>query len=605
MLVSRFWFVFLSVVLGAAVSMVFLATRMFDRASTRTMGEALAGDSQVVASYLRDDARKRSIALMVAAFDDDMRVSLAKASGAVEKVPTEVRDKVKTALRKQYSAVPADQKFDAMFAVDQTGRVVAQVGFDDISAADAFELGGYPVVADALHGWVRDDAWVLGSRIFRVVARPVEHDLASMPAGAIVGMRAIDDSFARELSRRTGSAVGFYANGARVSSGAPEGFDVAQLDTITGDLKSLESDPSYREKGFSDVRLISESLGVVYARVVGEAWDLGAGYAVARTARALGGPMGLLRQFDDKDKQSVPLWIPILIALIGAGVGIGLTFVEHTLPLRVFQTESERFAKAEIDQLVPSRFRGAYRKVAALINDGVDKIAAKGGVPRKAADLQQVLGPMPSKPAMSAFGGPQDATPAVKPPAPQPAFAPASPQVIATSDDGAVVSSAPPLTSAAPIAPPPAAPAAVAPAPKSTKAAMPAPRPGLAGPPPATSPPGSDMGGVPSMVEPDGDDEATVVSHVPSEIMAQFGRDTARPPAQPSELTEWQQTYEEYLRIRQECSESIDGITFEKFQKTLKRNRDQLVERHACKNVRFSVYVKDGHAAIKANPVRD
>src|SRR5512142_2977453 len=121
MLLSRFWYVILSVFLAAAVSMTLLATQMFDRASTRTMGESLAGDSQVVASYLRDDARKRSIALMVSAFDEDIRTNLAKASAAAdksEKVPAEVRDKVKSALRKQFSAVPAEQKFDAMFAVD-------------------------------------------------------------------------------------------------------------------------------------------------------------------------------------------------------------------------------------------------------------------------------------------------------------------------------------------------------------------------------------------------------------------------------------------------------------------------------------------------------
>src|SRR4029079_1250169 len=131
---------------------------------------------------------------------------------------------------------------DAIFAVDQAGRVVGQSGFDQASGIENFELGGYPVVADALHGWVRDDTWVLGGRIYRVVARPVEHDVAQMPAGAVVGIRILDDTFALERPKRTGAAIVCYAGGARVSSGAPGGFDTAQLDTITTDLKGLEND---------------------------------------------------------------------------------------------------------------------------------------------------------------------------------------------------------------------------------------------------------------------------------------------------------------------------------------------------------------------------
>ena len=56
--------------------------------------------------------------------------------------------------------------------------------------------------------------------------------------------------------------------------------------------------------------------------------------------------------------------------------------------------------------LQPSRFRGAYKKIAADLNDGIEKVAAKGGAPRKAADLEQVLGPIPAQPPMSAFSVP-------------------------------------------------------------------------------------------------------------------------------------------------------------------------------------------------------
>ena len=35
------------------------------------------------------------------------------------------------------------------------------------------------------------------------------------------------------------------------------------------------------------------------------------------------------------------------------------------------------------------------------------------------------------------------------------------------------------------------------------------------------------------------------------------------------------------------------------------RNRDDLIAKTGCREVRFTVYVKDGKAALKATPVKD
>ena len=71
------------------------------------------------------------------------------------------------------------------------------------------------------------------------------------------------------------------------------------------------------------------------------------------------------------------------------------------------------------------------------------------------------------------------------------------------------------------------------------------------------------------------------------------------------EAAEWQKVYDEFVRTKRECNEPIDRLTFEKFQQTLKKNRDALVQRHGCKRVKFAVYVKDGRASLKATPVRE
>jgi hypothetical protein len=66
----------------------------------------------------------------------------------------------------------------------------------------------------------------------------------------------------------------------------------------------------------------------------------------------------------------------------------------------------------------------------------------------------------------------------------------------------------------------------------------------------------------------------------------------------------WRQVFDDFLRVRRECGEAAEGLTFERFSAKLEKNRDQLIAKYACKTVRFQVYVKEGKAALKATPVR-
>src|SRR3954470_5336644 len=320
MVLSRFWYVLLGLFLGLSVFLLSIATSMYNRAGARAMGEALSSDSQVVAWYLRDDARQRSGRLIQFGVDPDIAKYLQKSTDSEAKVPEEAREKLLSALKKVAGSIPKDEQFDAVFAVDQAGRVVAHLGYEQASGLSDFELGGYPVVADALRGYVRDDTLIL-DRIYRVVARPVEADTSQLPAGAIVGARILDDRFARELSARTGAAIAFYTAGARVSSGAPETFNSAQLDQIVGDFSSLESDEEYQAKGRSKARTIAGMVGVQYSKLPGEAWELGAGFAVAREPKAVAGPFGFFKTADDQDKANANVALAVAIAVAAALIG--------------------------------------------------------------------------------------------------------------------------------------------------------------------------------------------------------------------------------------------------------------------------------------------
>jgi hypothetical protein len=589
MLLSRFWYGVLALALGASIFVLFVAAELYNRSSNRAMSEALSADSSAVEWFLNDDARKRSSALIRVVLNPDLRSALAKASAEAKPGP-ELREKSRQALRSATAEIPAELKFDHIWAVDAGGRVVASVGFEH---REDWELGGYPVVADALHGWIRDDAWVWKGRILRVVARPVEAEVNGEPVGAVIGAKIVDDTFARAVTTRTGAAVGFYAEGARVASGAPEGFDKANLDQITQDLKQLDDNKDYVEKGRSEVRVIGEHLGVVYARLPGEAWELGAGYAVGRLAASVGSPLEFLDRATNEDKAGVPTTLILVAILVTAALGLIFSFLEHTLPLQVFRGESARFAKGEIDVLQPSRFRGAYRKIAADINDGVEKVAAKGGVPRKAADLEQVLGPIPAQPAMSAFSvplSPGDPASDSRPSQPRPMLSPrgptrrpgGGPATTSHSQSGRLdfeesIDTFEEVAEAAPAVPPLSGPAT----------------PGRPPAPPRRPPPPPPRPGAPASAP------------SPDSLSVQESPAATQDALSPiDELTEWRGVYEEFLSVKKQCGESTSTLTFEKFKGTLQRNKDALVARHSCSRVRFTVYVKDGKAALKASPVK-
>lgn len=66
----------------------------------------------------------------------------------------------------------------------------------------------------------------------------------------------------------------------------------------------------------------------------------------------------------------------------------------------------------------------------------------------------------------------------------------------------------------------------------------------------------------------------------------------------------WRETFDRFRQLKAQLGEPVDRITFERFAAKLKKNRADLVVKHRCKGVRFSVYEKDGRAAIKASAIR-
>jgi hypothetical protein len=575
-ILSRFWYLLLSVALAGAVFLLYLSTAVSNRTSRTDAARLLTSASNAVGFYLKDDARTRTAALIPLALDGDVRKGLSAAAKAetMDKLKAELRDKTRSALKK-FRQKEWDKeggvKFDVLWAIDVHGRVVANDNFERGTSSEHFEMGGYAVVADALHGWIRDDAWVFDGKIYRVVARPIEVEVGGTPVGAIVGAKVVDDSFAQAISDRTGAAVAFYDGTTRVASGAPQGFDKAFLEVNSADLQKVAEDKDYKEKGRTAARVIRENEAVadvtgIFARMPGEAWDLGAGYVVGHRQAQVQSPLEFQDLANDDDKKTVPLLL-LYIILIAAGLTLlGLIFsvIEHTVPLRAFMRAVADLGnkKSSTDVLQPSTFRGLYKKIAAYVNDSLDKIAAQAGVDRGPADMERVLGPLPAQPQMSAFSVPKAGE-----------------------------------TSA------PATPAAMPDEPKKPKRSLPK--------APKKKAEDSELAERAKQVDEqmgagdDFDEDAATRALDPSSLAnpAAAAAD-ANGAGELDEDSEWRGVYSEFVALKKQLGEPTERLTFEKFRGTLQRNKDALVQRHGCERVKFRVYEKAGKAALKASPVK-
>ncbi|HJL47552.1 MAG TPA: MXAN_5187 C-terminal domain-containing protein, partial [Polyangiaceae bacterium LLY-WYZ-15_(1-7)] len=115
--------------------------------------------------------------------------------------------------------------------------------------------------------------------------------------------------------------------------------------------------------------------------------------------------------------------------------------------------------------------------------------------------------------------------------------------------------------------------------------------------PPAPEPPAPAPPVAPGFDDDDDDEGATMVAQVPEELLAAAAERN-------QEAAHFKEVFEQFVAMKKQCGEPTAGLTYEKFSQTLKKNRDAIVSKHGAKSVRFTVYEKNGKAALKATPVK-
>jgi hypothetical protein len=624
---SKIWLFLIALTGAVALTIALVLPRPAQRALSRGEAKRLKDACSVIHILLADDARTRVDLAGAFARAPEVMNALEAASG-VERLDEarmkQVRDVGETVMK----AIQGARKPDFAMLIDRRGRVVARVRLDDGDFGDV--AAGRPLIDDALAGYLRDDLWAQNTTMYFVSAAPVVKQDAY--AGAVVLGHQVTNELAQRLVMPLGVDMGFHLGRDPIAGSKAIAFDHGAMQAA---ITALGSDPA---KDCLDVKQIEFRAGAedhiaVVARLPGEAGARQAYYSVIAKRPEELGLVGTLKAVTDSDLAfgNFP-WILVaggfLVVLV---VGIGLMFVEVDRPLRRLTAEAVRLAKGETERMSEDAHAGKFGSIARSVNIHIDKLGREAKSAKK--DLDQLLGPAPEG-SLGTIDLLATALPAARPGGPATAVPP-PPSDFRFNDSGPLPARTPPPRAGTPPAFRTASPPAV---PPPAVISQPPPPPLQAPPPPPpnvfpqrsgltfdddilghapaeASPPRVDPTGgsaprstgravgVPtprdlaSPIDPTG-------GSAPRSTGRAVGVPTPRDLASPIDPY-FKQIFDQFVSAKRSCNESTTGLVYEKFADKLVKNRDDLMHKTGCREVRFTVYIKDGKAALKATPVKD
>jgi hypothetical protein len=614
-MLSRLWYLVLALAVGGALAGAFLNKSAASREAEFQLEEQLRRDRIEAELWMRLDARLRLDALASVAVEPEVRQTLRSSSGHFGTPAVATRKRLSQKLN-TLNAKLEEGKGDMVFAVDTEGEVVATL---DKDAMGSQRLDKMPLVRDALRGFMRDDVWVYNGEVFRMAARPVFD--GGRYVGAIVHGMAVGDDLARRLGSKlpNASVVFFFRDrliGAHVGGAkAPSSAELKKgLPAAIAKMGSEEGSVEIGERSRASA-----------SPVRGEAAHAQVGYIIGRKGSTVG-LGGLFANTFKEDVSSLPwlavIGIPLLLLLLG----LFLLYLEHDKAVGILRKASQSLAKNELSSVPEGDLRRHYRKIAENFN-----VALRAGVgfkedraERASVDLDQILNTTRDSADSGYFGFGEDAPtakqvsldpePEKKPVGTSPKMAPIKPAPASGAKPEAGVPTAPPqgTPTARPNGTATAGPQhAPSSRPKRAPSSWPARAPSSRYPAVATvrhaeegvTPAPDDPPTRPNAILDDyagfDDPEAnTQIKHVPQSLLE------ASAPAVQGDETHFREVFDQFVTTQKECGASVNGLTFDKFVRKLHAAREQVMQRHNAPSVRFTVYVKEGRAALKASPVK-
>lgn len=650
MFLSKIWFILVALLAAVAITLAVVAPRPAAVKLEKLEGQRLDRAQYAAQQMLRADAHLWIDTAGKLGRDAVIAESLDAASrgaGELAVIHKTVQDRLR-------ALVPdlAKGGLSWVAAVDAKGRVIARIGEGEAEYKEG--IGGAEVIADALHGYLSDDTWGAGGRIVRVAAAPVPSKQRDRIVGALATAAETGPRLADIWKKNLGVEVAILLRGRIVASTIPEGMLGPLPELVASrapEIAEAKRTTSIPVKAGGDLLL------VVAAPFQGMAGEQQAYYALVGKQPARADLSSVLSNTTAGDLR----WSNFPWLVIGGGfililaIGLGLQHWEVGGPLGRLRKEVARLARGEQakveDRAYSSKLGGIARDVNATLERfthapaaptemaGKDLNAILGGTasapPRATASaaktqsdfdrpsqtLGSLIGPPPppafeppatpyfNPPPASPFGAPPPAAGSARPapsfaPPPPVSQAPAAPRSApprpSPPGPGLSAPAAPPLASALPRLPLPAArsapAAALPPVPLGADATTEMP---IKAPPfePLPSRPSRQVAATEPVASPPADGEPD----------QRFAGGSAGSPADPEEAEEahFRAVFEEYVTTKRECGEPTESLSLDKFRIKLRDNKAALLSKYACRDVRFSVYIKDGKAALKATPIRD
>lgn len=563
MFLSKIWFFLVALGATIALTIALVMPRPAQRQHIEDEHNRLALACGVVNVALTDDARNRVELASSFARAQEVVSALESASNA-EKLDEARMKQVREAGEKLMQGI-SGRKPDFAMLIDRRGRVVARIKLDENDFGDY--AAGRPLVDDALSGYLRDDIWAQNGTMYFVAAAPaIKRDPPVAYVGAVVLGHKVTNELASQLVSTLAVDLSFYLGNDEIAGSKPMAVDHSKLLERVGTLKGDRLDDCTKGAP-TDIHANKEDWTTLVARLPGEAQTKQAFYSVMIKKPATVGFSSTLKVVSKSDLSFANFpWILVGgLFLVSLAIGVGLMWVEADRPLRRLAADAVKLAKGEKERLGEDEHGGKFGSIARSVNIHIDKLGREAKSAR--TNLDSLLGPAPEG-GLGTIDLLAGALPPSRPGGPSPA-APPPPSDFKFSDPGKAIPTPPP---GKPAFPRPGTP-------------PPTPAKGVVAPPTPVSPPPpkNAFGGIDDDILGGGaDPEAT------SMVDPYF-----------------KSVYDQFVALKQSCGEPTAGLTYQKFSEKLIKNRDDLIAKTGCKEVRFTVYVKDGKAALKATPVKD
>jgi len=584
---SKIWMFVVALAAGIALAIALIMPRPAQRAVVQGEHDRLSIACSVVDIQLEADAHVRVELAGAFSRAPDIVTALDQASSA-----DKIDDARSLALRGKaveiLKGVNGNRKPDFAILVDRSGRIVTRVGIDESDARDL--AVGRPLIDDALAGLLRDDIWAQGGTMYFVSASPViKRDPPVAYVGAVVLGNKITNEFAAKLVDGLSVDLRFYLGADDVAGSRTLATDKAAMGGAVKGLSGGDLRKDCNANQPFDVRAGNEDMTAVVARLPGEARARQAYFAVLLTRPEARGFMGTLHAVtsDDLKPTNFPWFLVAGGFILCLGVGIALMLIEADRPLRRLTNDALKLAKGDQERLGEDAHGGKFGSIARSVNIHIDKLGRDAKAAR--TNLDQLLGPAPEG-SLGTIDLLATALPAARPGGPATAAAAPPPSEFRFGD--APAATPPPRDPT----PPPRAPT---PAPVRS-----APTPPPLQPPQSAAPPSAPPPRAPLRLE---DDILGGIGGHAAAAPAPPAPTLLAPPADASGPVDpyFKQVFDQFVSVKKSCAEPTANLTYAKFSEKLIKNRDDLMARTGCKEVRFTVYVKDGKAALKATPVKD